>query len=89
VEGKAEREVVAAHAAIVLGERQSEETQFPHASDDFVGELAALVESADDRGNNLAREIHHCATERLMLIVESEADHAAMLPGGNRTSARL
>ena len=45
----AEREVVAAHAAVFLGEGQPEKAHCAHPPDEVVGELAAFVEIADDR----------------------------------------
>ncbi len=72
---EAEREVVAAHAAVLLRERQSEQTELPHACDDFVGKFVTLIEAADDGSNCLAGELHDSAAQGLMLIVETEADH--------------
>src|SRR5690606_19581818 len=47
---------VAAHAAVLLRERQPEQAHPAHLGDDVVGELPALVEVADDRRHLLAGE---------------------------------
>jgi len=86
---EAESEVVATHPAVLLGERQPEKTEFAHPSNDLVGELVTLVETAYDGSNRLAGEFHDRAAQGLMLIVETEPDHAAMLPAAIWTGARL
>jgi hypothetical protein len=73
----AEGEVVAPHAAVLLRERQAEQTELPDAGNEFVGEFVTLIESADHGSHCLASELHHGPAQGLMLIVETEADHAS------------
>src|SRR3712207_7948187 len=51
----AQREVVAAHTADGLRERQAEQAHPAHLGDDVVRELAALVVLADDRDRKSTR----------------------------------
>jgi hypothetical protein len=75
VQRQAEGKVVAAHAAVFLRERQSEQAQLAHPGDDLVRELPALVVLADDRRDHLAGELLDSAAERLVLLIEREANH--------------
>src|SRR5262249_53225700 len=77
MERDAQGEVVAAHAAVLLRERQAEQTELAHAGDEFVGEFVTLIKFADHGSHCLASELHHGPAQGLMLIVETEADHAS------------
>ncbi len=75
LEGQAEREVVAAHAAVLFGERQPEQAELAHPRHDVVGELAAFVVAADDRRDDLAGEKRHGVPQVLLLRRELVTDH--------------
>jgi hypothetical protein len=70
LQGEAEGEVVAAHAAVLLRDGQAEQPHRAHLRDDLVGELLALVELADDGGDLLAREVLDGGAQRLVLLAE-------------------
>ena len=53
----AQREVVAAHAAELLRERQAEQAHLAHLPDDLVRERVLLVVLGDDRRDHLAGEL--------------------------------
>ena len=75
LQGQAEREVVAAHAAVLFGERQAEQAELAHPGHDVVGELAALVVAADDRRDHLAGELGDGVPQVLLLRRELVTDH--------------
>ncbi len=75
LQGQAEREVVAAHAAVLLGERQAEQAELAHPGHDVVGELAALVVAADDRRDHVAGELGDGVPQVLLLRRELVTDH--------------
>ena len=61
-----EREVVAAHAAVLLGEGQAEQAHPAHLAHDLVRERVLLVELADLRGDDVVRELLDRAAEFLV-----------------------
>ena len=67
-ERKAQREVVAAHAAVLLGKRQAEEPHIGHPRDDFVRERVLFVVLGGDRRNHALREVAHGLGELLVVI---------------------
>src|SRR4029077_15864144 len=78
LQGEAEREVVAAHPAVLLADRQPEQPPPAHPRHDVVGELAALVQLADHRRDHVARELLDGLAQLLVLLIEPETDHAAL-----------
>ena len=56
-ERQRQREVVAAHAAVFLRERQAEQPHLAHLGDDFVREAVLLIVFGRHRRNHGAREI--------------------------------
>ena len=77
LQGEAEGEVVAAHAAVLLGNRQPEQPHPPHLRDDVVRERAALVEVADHRRHHVAGEVLDGLAQRLVLVVEPVHAHSS------------
>ena len=88
LDGDAQREVVAAHAAVLLGDRQAEQPEPPHPGDDLVGELALGVQVADDRGDLLARELRHARAQRLVLVGQTQVHRAPRVAGRRRRRRR-
>ncbi len=72
---EAEREVVAAHAAVLLGHRQPEQPHPPHLRDDVVGELALLVQVTDHRRDDVAGELRDALAQVLVLLIQLVAEH--------------
>ncbi|GAA3061978.1 hypothetical protein GCM10020000_51580 [Streptomyces olivoverticillatus] len=62
-EGEAEGKVVAAHAAVLLGEGQAEQAHAAHFPHDLVREFVALVEVADLGGDHVVCELLDGAAE--------------------------
>ena len=87
LQGDAQREVVAAHAAVLLGERQAEQPHLAHLADDVVGELVALVEVADGRRHDLLGELLDGLAQRLELVAEGAGGHGVSLPVCHRGCA--
>jgi hypothetical protein len=69
-------EVVAAHAAVLLRERQPEQAHRAHLRDDLVGELVAGVEVADHRCDLVVRERGDGLPKLGEVVAESEVVHA-------------
>jgi len=86
LQGQAEGEVVAPHAAVLLGERQPEQAELAHLGHDVVGELAALVVAADDRRDHVAGEPGDGVPQVLLLRRELVTDHRPTFaqPAANR-----
>src|SRR5579875_81401 len=84
MQGQAEREVVAAHAAELLGERQPEQPELAHLRDDLVGELASLVVVADHGRDHAGGKVPDRGAEVLVLVVEHEADHGVIMRPATR-----
>ena len=84
LQGQAEGEVVAAHAAVLLGERQPEQAELAHLGHDVVRELAAFVVAADDRRDDVAGELGDGVPQVLLLRRELVTDHRNTFasPGG-------
>ena len=73
---EAEREVVAAHAAVLLGERAARTgPSRPSCATISYGNSLALVEIADDRGDLLAGELLDGLAQRLVLLAQPEVHH--------------
>ncbi len=85
MQGQAEREVVAAHPAVLFRERQAEQAELAHLRDDLVGEFTALVVAADHRRDDVAGELGHRGPEVLVLFVEPETDHDCDATGRSRS----
>ena len=81
LEREAQREVVAAHAAVLLGERQPEQAHVGHARHDFVGEGVFFVVFGGDGRHHALREVAHRLGELLVVI----GQHA----GGKKFSHEL
>ena len=63
----AEREIVAAHAAVLLAERQAEQPHLAHLAHDVVGEGVTLVEVADGGRDHVVGELLDGLAQRLEL----------------------
>ena len=61
-------EVVATHAAVLLRERQSEQTHLGHPSDNLVRERVLGIVFGGDRGDDLTREVPNCLRQLLVLV---------------------
>ena len=72
LQGQAEREVVAAHAAVLLREGQPEQAHLAHLTDDLVREGVLLVVLGDGGRDHLAGEFPDALPQRLLLLVEPE-----------------
>src|SRR5205823_4470642 len=69
---KAQGQEVTAHAAVLLRERQPEQTHPAHLRNDVVGELAGLVVVRGTRRHDLLRELFDRLAQCLVLVVEPE-----------------
>jgi hypothetical protein len=76
LERHAQREVVTARAAVLLGEGQAEQAQLPHLPHDRGRELVALVEAADLRGHHLEGELADGLAQGLGLGIEPVVQHS-------------
>ncbi len=70
LDGQAEREVVAAHPAVLLRERQAEQAHLAHLLDHRVRELGALVVVERRRRDDRPGEVGDGAAEGFLLVVE-------------------
>ena len=75
LQGEAEREVVAAHAADRLRERQPEQAHLAHLPDDVVREGVIFVVLADHRRHDVVGEGAHARAQGFVLLVEREVRH--------------
>src|SRR6185437_16914344 len=75
LQGQAQGEVVPAHAAVLLGDRQAEQAHRAHLGHDLVRELAPLVEFADDRGDLLAGELLDGGAQRRLLLGQRQVHY--------------
>ncbi len=82
LEGQAEDEEVPAHAAVLLGKGQAEESHLTHLPHDVVGEGLGGVVVGGHRGDHVTGERLHGLAQLLLLVVETDR---VMVP----TSARL
>ncbi len=67
LERQAQREVVAAHAAVLLGERQPEQSHVGHARHDLVRERVLFVVLGGDGRDHALREVAHRLGELLVV----------------------
>ena len=75
LQGQAEGEIVASHAAVLLGERQPEQAELAHLGHDVVRELTAFVVAADDRRDDVAGELGDGVPQVLLLRRKLVTDH--------------
>ena len=75
LQGEAQGEVVAAHAADLLGERQAEQPHLGHPLHDLVGERLVLVVLVGDGRDDLAGELPHGLDEAGLLLGEPGVEH--------------
>ena len=68
LEREAQREVVAAHAAVLLGERQAEQPHVGHARHDLVWERVLFVVLGGDGRHDALREVAHRLGELLVVV---------------------
>src|SRR5262249_9419748 len=73
---QAQREVIAAHPAVLLRERQPEQPHIAHLLDDVVREFAGLVETCGLRRDDAPGEILDGGAERLLLRIELVVRHS-------------
>ena len=87
LQGQAQGEVVPAHAAVLLGDRQAEQAHRAHLGHDLVGELGALVELADDRGDLLAGKVLDGGAQRLVLLGQREVHNSCSCSSTGSTTS--
>ena len=63
-----QREVVPAHAAVLLGERQAEQPHVGHSRDHLVGERVLFVVLGGDRCDHALREVAHRLGQLFIVI---------------------
>src|SRR5262249_24866501 len=72
------REVVAAHPAVLLGERQAEQSHLAHLVDDLVRERVPLVEVTDNRRDDVVCELAYGLPQRFVLLAEHQVRHGGL-----------
>src|ERR1700738_2893939 len=69
------------------GDRQAEQAHRDHLGHDLVGELAALIELADDRGDLLAGELIDGGTQRRVLLGQRQVHHSCSSRSAGSTTS--
>ena len=77
LEGQAQDEQIAAHAAVFFGKGQAEETELTHLPHDFVGEGLGGVVVGGHRGDHVTGERRHGLAQLLLLRVQDRPRHGA------------
>ena len=74
-----EREIVAAHAAVLLRERQAEQAHLAHLCHHFVREAVLLVVLGGDRGHHLAGKVADRLRQVLVVLAQGKIRHGHFL----------
>ncbi len=77
LQGEAVAEVAGSDAAVLLGERQAEESERRHLSHDLARDLVVVLDLLLDRLQSCLDEVAHGAREEPQLFRDVEVHHAS------------